>query len=62
MLLQLRSKRLKQSTAVRNSSFTNFMLSYICAIFDLNFKEELLSTNFPTCLLQVHQCALVRQL
>jgi hypothetical protein len=51
MLLQLRSKRLKQSTAVSNSSFTNVMLTYVRAIFNLNFKEDLLSTNFPTCLL-----------
>jgi len=47
MLLQLRSKRMKQSTAVHNSSFPHFMLSYVCAIFDLNFKEGFLSTNFP---------------
>jgi len=47
MLLQLRSKRMKQSTAVPNSSFTSFMLSYLCAIFDLNFKEGFLSTDFP---------------
>ena len=47
MPLQLRSKRMKQSTAVPNSSFTHFMLSYVCAIFDLNFKDGGLSTNFP---------------
>jgi len=47
MLLELSSKRMKQSTAVPNSTFVHFMLSYECAIFDLNFKEGFLSTHFP---------------